>query len=296
MSIIGGGADGEHICPSDTVIQAQPYASQRAMEFCHLQHFKRLVKQQHPNLCFRLIGDGGDPPDFIICREGASLGLELTVFASPQRRERAALISDIHDRLIVAYDNGSLRGLTGIRIDLSFFKIGARPTRTGDAALSELVAQLDAIARVVRTPLPANWVYSAETHPAWASGEVDGGAVKWQVSSISNTPLRGSKFANHTGFEIEYTHREWLAPDEIQKTIEQCVRAKDKPGSGNDELLIVAGAPGKNGRAYPAEAMAVLHHLKNWQGLEINPQYLKRVFLDVWGPEKLYVIYEKSEN
>jgi hypothetical protein len=86
--MIASGKDGEVLSPPDNLIQLPAFSTKRAMEFSHLQHFRRLIKAQLPSLQFRLLGDGGDPPDFLLSRNGRKFGLELTVFGSPQRRER----------------------------------------------------------------------------------------------------------------------------------------------------------------------------------------------------------------
>ncbi len=281
--------------PPDIVMQREPYSSRRAMEFDHLQHFKRMLKVQHPDFYFRLEGDGSEPPDFFISRAGKRCGLELTVFAQPVRRERAAFFAKLQDRLIEAYDQGSLRRLEGIKIDLAFRDLGEKPVPVSESELAELIQQLEAISDTVRAPLPPNWVSSAELHPAFASGQVNDGILKWNVSSISNMPMRGSKLANHTGFEIEYTHREWMQAEDVQSALERCIQAKDKPNAGNDELLIVAGAPDRDGRAYPAEALLLGSFLAKWGGLKTEPKHINRVFVDLWGPERVQVIYSRTD-
>lgn len=131
--LLARGKDGEVLSPPDELIQLPAFATQRAMEFAHLQHFKRLIKSQLPHLQFRLIGDGTNPPDFFLSRSDAKFGLELTVFATPERRERAAFFTKLHDRLLLAYGKGRLRCLSGMKVDMAFGALGAWPANVDDA-------------------------------------------------------------------------------------------------------------------------------------------------------------------
>jgi len=133
--ILASGASGEVLLPPDEVMQFPSFVAKRAMEFAHLQHFKRMVKSQLPHLQFRLVGDGAEPPDFVLSRDNSHFGLELTVFATPQRRERAAFFSKLHDRLMLAHSKGRLRGLSGMKVDLAFGDLGVKPFAVNDASV-----------------------------------------------------------------------------------------------------------------------------------------------------------------
>lgn len=284
MLVVQGGP-GESIYPPDGVLQGPPFANKQAMEFTHLQHFKKSVKAHIPELQFRMIGMGDDPPDFLLHRNGVQFGLELTVFASPERRERASFISKIHDRLLDVYKSGRLQGLSGMRIDLAFGSLGGKPFQIDDALFNQLVDAWDDLGKLERPSMDIDVdIPSGE----WPTGTV--GALEWWVSSYSTQRMSGSKFANITGFEVEYTHREFSAVLDVAGSLSDIIKSKDHPAV--DELLIVAGGPDRNGRRYIAESMTAIHLLEGRKYTFDKPTHIKRVFVDVWGPDRAYLIYD----
>lgn len=283
--IIGIGKDGEVLSPPDDLIQLPAFATKRAMEFAHLQHFKRLIKSQLSHLQFRLVGDGTDPPDFFLSRHNAKFGLELTVFATAERRERAAFFSKLHERLLLAYGKGHLRGLAGIKVDLAFGELGARPVHVDDALFDQLVDVFDQLGRRKR-PSMASHVEIPSNE--WPNGAV--GPLNWYVSSYAEHPFRGSKLSNTTGFEVEYTHRQSTTTADVERAINERIMAKDR--AGVDELLIVAGGPDQTGKQFPAEAILASHLLKKETLAFVKPVHIQRVFVDVWGVERVYLIHD----
>ena len=283
--MISTGEDGELLSPPDDLIQLPGFATKRAMEFAHLQHFKRLIKTQLPDLQFRLLGDGADPPDFLLSRDATKFGLELTVFASAQRRERAAFFWKLHERLLLAYDKGRLRGLSGIKVDLAFGELGAKPVRVDDELFDQLIKAFDQLGRQNRPSMARDVEIPSDE---WPNGSV--GPLRWYVSSYADHPFRGSKLSNITGFEMEYTHREWTKTADVERAINERIVAKDR--GGVDELLIVAGGPDQAGRQFPAEALLASHLLEKGTPAFVKPAHIQRVFIDVWGTERVYLIHD----
>lgn len=290
LMLTGKSSSGEDFfVPPDNVFQVQPFSSKLAMEFAHLQHFKRLIKRQHPQLLFKLIGNNpSDPPDFYLSRSDVRFGLELTAFATAKRRERANFISKLHDRLIVEYERGALNGLSGLKVDISFGELGGKPFAIEPDAFEQLVGAFEELGSVMR-PIITEEMMVSPGDRGWPKGNV--GAIKWQVTLQCPLPLTGSKLANRTGFEVEYTHREWLTESEVLRALNESVLAKDRPV--NDELLIVAGGPDLFGRIYPAEGVVLTRLLnQSLDLLQTKPKHLKRVFVDVWGADRVYLIHE----
>lgn len=283
------GESGEVLSPPDEVVQLPSFATKRAMEFAHLQHFKRQLKSQFPHLQFRLIGDGLDPPDFLISRDGLRFGLELTVFTMPERRERAAFFSKLHDRLLLAYSKGRLRGLSGMKVDLSFGELGARPFAVDEASFEQLLNAFDQLGKLERPNISSDSAAEPDGISDWPSGKA--GLIEWYVSIYSNQPLRGSKLSNATGFEVEYTQRQWIKTDDVIRVISERISAKDREGRGVDELLIVAGGPDQAGRVFPAEAMLAHRLLESRATSIVKPLHIQRVFVDIWGLERLYLVH-----
>lgn len=292
--IIGTTIDGrEIITPSDRAFQRQPFGSKKAMEFEHLQHFKALVKQQHPEHGFSLVGDGADPPDFKIRRGEQIIGLELTMYTPHQRREQLKFFAKLQRKVGEMLDGGRIVGLSGIQIELSFGKLGGRPKPISDKAREDLIESFIGLTKKPREQLSGNWDLGYTPYPLGQEGSVENGTLHWHVSTVSDAPLRGSALANATGFELTYTHREDTSPEEISAQIQDCIASKDKPGA--DELLISAGAPDREGLQISAEAECLSMFMQNWHGLPVTPTYLKRVFLDVWGPERVFVLHNADK-
>lgn len=259
------------------------------MEFAHLQHFKQLIRSQLPHLHFRLLGDGPEPPDFVLSRDNSQFGLELTVFATPERRERAAFFSKLHDRLMLAHSKGRLRGLSGMKVDLAFGDLGVKPFAVTDASFEQLVGAFDQLGKQGRPSISRDATAAPVSAAEWPRGEA--GLIKWYVSAYSNQPFRGSKLSNATGFEVEYTQRQWVKTEGVARAINERISAKDRAGRGIDELLIVAGGPDQAGRAFPAEAMLAYHLLESRSTSIVRPVHIRRVFVDIWGPERLYLVH-----
>ncbi|MBC7994054.1 MAG: hypothetical protein H7Z15_12530 [Rhizobacter sp.] len=283
--IIATGEDGEVLSPPDDLIQLPAFSTKRAMEFSHLQHFKRLIKSQLPDLQFRLLGDGADPPDFFLSRSDTKFGLELTMFASAQRRERAAFFSKLHERLLLAYGKGRLRGLSGIKVDMAFGELGAKPVSVDDVLFDQLIEAFDKLGKQKRPSMAPDVEIPSDE---WPNGTV--GPLNWYASSYADYPFRGSKLSNIMGFEVEYMHRQWTTTAEVERAINERIMAKDR--AGVDELLIVAGGPDQAGRQFPAEAILASHLLEKGTPAFVKPAHIQRVFIDVWGAERLYLIHD----
>lgn len=281
-------------CPPDDVVQVRsPFPTLHAMEFEHLQHFKRLVKVQFPRLAFRLASSGSNPPDFMVYRtdDGVPFGMELTTFGFPtqERQSRAWKFARIHERLLKAYEGGRLAGLSGLKFDVSFGALdGSPPDGLDEATFGELVDALEDVAQLSRPSMETN----VDSSEAWPSGVVGGGSILWSLSGVTNGCFEGSMLAKRTGFEVECTVREWKTEGELRMQMDETIQAKDVPS--NQELLIVAGGPTQQGRMFPAGAVIAMQLVKAWHGPAKVPVHLRRIFLDVWGPEKIFLLYEKQ--
>lgn len=293
---------GGNFHPPDDVIQITgKFKSPQAMEACLLAHFKRLIEKQMPALAFRVAGYGANPPDFLIYRdlaEAASpFGLELTTFGFPteQRQQNHWHFTHWQERLLEAYEKGRLAGLSGLKFDISFGDLtGPAPKVVDEQAFDGLV---DALEGVAKLPMPAmskeageDWVMGGGEQ--WPEGTIANGAITWRMSGRSNVPFQGSMLAKNAGFEVEVTVREYKPQDEVVADMNATIKAKDCPT--NRELLIVAGGPTQSGRAFAASGVMAHRVLEQWAGPAEEPAYLHRVFLDIWGEEKVHVLYERT--
>ncbi len=163
--------------------------------------------------------------------------------------------------------------------------IAPPPVELDDTTLDELISDLEGITRIPRPALSAEavnepWPYALENKEKFS----------WTVSGQSNAPYTGSLLANQTGFEVEFAVREWQTLEELVRQMERTISEKDVPK--NCELFIVAGGPTEFGRIFPAGALLALQTLEAWHGPAVKPTNLRRVFLVVWGENKVYLLYE----
>lgn len=275
--------DGGVIQSVNSVVHVEPFTSKRAMEFAHLQHFKRVcaLVEQYEKYRWRLVGDGADPPDFVISRRGRVLGLELTAFASDERRKQTRFFGDIQTQFVEEYRKGRLRNLAGIRIEISFSKLGGVPSKISHEVLLELIDGFEALRRLPWEKTSSD-VKETVPFPLSESGTADSGRVTWYVSFLADGPLIGHGFSDETGFDVCHSYRGEMAVSEVLWLLEDCIRKKDR--AGNDELLISVSAPALDGRAYVDEGTTLRYALKTeWKGLSFVPIHLQRIFIDIWG-------------
>lgn len=283
---------GEQICLPDEVLQLrEPFPDIPAIERVHLDHFKRNLKLQMPSLAFTCEERvEKDPPDFLIKRasDPKQIGLELTTFGTPteDRQRRAWRFTRVHEHLLRAHANGRLRGLVGLKFDVSFGRLdGVQPQDLDDHLLDELVGALE---RVAKLPRP---VFSIDSpSEQWPLGSVGSDAILWSLSGSADGPWSGSMLANQTGFEVEMTVREWTTSAKVVDEMNKTIQGKDD--ARNEELLIVAGGPTKSGRCFRAGTVLGEVAARAWSGPAAKPLHLRRVFLDVWGAEKIFLLYE----
>ena len=287
--------------PPDDVIQVTPrFVDQRAMEAFHLAHFKRLVEHQLPALAFKVASYGANPPDFLIYRDLADatspFGLELTTFGFPtkERQQNHWNFSHWQKRLLEAYENGRLGGLSGLKFDISFGELsGPAPKEVDEQAFSELVDALEGVARLPMSAMSEvgcdDWVMG--NGDDWPEDTVADGAITWRLAGRGNGPFQGSALAKRAGFEVEITVREYKLQVDVVADMNATIKSKDCPT--NRELLIVAAGPAQSGRAFVASGVLARRAIEKWTGPAQRPSYLQRVFLDIWDEEKVYLLYER---
>lgn len=290
--------------PSDDVIQCTaPFRSARAVEANHLEHFKRLVQTQMPANAFHVASYGPDPlkaPDFLIYRDmedaAKPFGLELTTFGIPTevRQQNQWVFSHWHSRLLASYEEGRLGGLSGMKFDISFGDLsGPPPEKVDDVAFAELVDALEGVAKTPRSRFQLTFGTASPVSESgyWPEGSIAGGSIFWSLSGYSDSPFNTSALAQKTGFDLELTVREHKSHSDVVQDMNRTIEAKDVPE--NRELLIVAGGPTRSGKCFAASAMMAHRVMENWEGPVATPLHLRRVYLDIWGTEKVHLLYQR---
>jgi hypothetical protein len=225
----------------------QPFP-QRELELIHLRRFSTDHLLGTGLLPFGGIGDGTDPPDFVVGASDGPANLDCTALTLPERREVIALFTEVRRR-IVALPHPQLAHLAGYTVYLWFREEDrqVRPFRRNDpAAANELMQALAAY-----RPDPRQLqVDGGKGLPAQAPelGAVTtlAGATFYAIPFTNAVP--GTGFYGWTGFELGLAHTTWHDPERAWGEISRLVTAHDKPDV--DWLLISVGAPNRHGQVW----------------------------------------------
>lgn len=293
LIIIGEGETGSFVSTSNEVLHHQAFPTKVAMEFAHLQHFKSALAKLRHKYSWRLVGNNpSDPPDFFITRGEGSIGLELAQFASEGRRQQTKFFESIEERFLEAFHAGRLQNLAGIHVELSFRELGGKPMTLSDQTLGELIVGFESLRDRQWEAVRDATMTADSPFPLGATGSAGGGSVTWQVNSVATSAFHGGALADEAGFKLTHSYREWIEVGDVIQILDALIEKKDRPT--NDELLISAGGPDRDGRMYANEGSAIGIALGT-KGLrsQYTPTYLSRVFVDIWGGG-LFVVYDRD--
>lgn len=292
MLIIRTAANEKNLTLPDDTFKIPAFKNKQAMELAHLRHFHTNLQKEHPQYAFSEFWEGSDPPDFEIRRGEHIAGLELTMYTLPKRREQVKFFARIQEKAKELAKSGSLMGLDGIHVEISFGELGGKPSHIGEDVLNELMKEFIELTKRPREPIPLDGDFRNPPYPQGQEGWVGNGSIHWVVATVSNQPFRGSPLADATGFEMTYTHRAHTTCNQILDHLQNCINSKDKPGA--DELLISVGAPDTDGWLIFAESRGLTQCMEAWEGRTVPPKHLKRIFVDIWGQERIFVIHDED--
>lgn len=286
------------------LIETTREMSKPMLELYQFEHFERALKRNMPALALKL-KSAQDRPDFIARRNGKEVGVDMAAFAFEEWRAAAAQFRRFKESLRDAHRRGRLRTCGPVQVQLSFRNLGMPLARLEDKTLDELIAMLEALTVNESTYILMDAVNSlggAATmrDPAWmpyplgTSGRLSSGAAEWTCNCLLVPPF--CSFVRECGFRVVNSYGHTVTPTELKERFDTLVETHDDPSQGIEELVIVAGGPDKYGDGLPGEAMLAQVFLTKWQGEIAPPKSIRRVFLDIWGPESLHLLYDADRT
>jgi hypothetical protein len=285
----GESADGERVIyPAfDTPIQiASRFPSKEALERAQLEKYRLDYLLRFGEVPFEEVERGGDPPDFLVRRDGSPHRIDCAALALEEKRGAEALFSKLVDK-VAANDTASLRHLAGTEINIWFSSdtsdIGpGRPPRvTDDSKTQKLMEALqnfeldrqriaditaDMIAHGPPQKLPE------EVSPVEKEG------FGFHVASVDNWQPRDLLTAG-LGFGVSLSYALPIRKRGVREEIQRLVAAHDKEGI--EQLLLVIGGPNPDGIRFPAE-----HYLSLWLREDpvepVSARYIGQVTAHAW--------------
>ncbi len=282
------------------LIETTRQMSKPMLELYQFEHFERALQRNMPALALTLVS-AQDRPDFRARRNGKEVGVDMAAFAFDEWRAAAAQFRLFKESLRDAHRRGRLRPCGPVQVQLSFRDLGTPLARLEDKILDELIdvfealtvnesthILIDAINSLgeAATTMDAAWM----PYPLWASGQVAGGRAEWLCNCLLVPPF--CSFVRECGFRVVNSYGHTVTPAELTKRFDALVETHDDPSQGIEELVIVAGGPDRYGDGLPGEAMLAQVFLTEWRGEIAPPKSIRRVFLDIWGPESLHLLYD----
>jgi hypothetical protein len=263
--------------PLSWLHDAQPL-SKRDREAIHLRRFATDHLVATGSLACGRIGQGDDPPDFIVETADGLANLDCTAFTVAERREVVALFTEVRRR-IAAAPHPQFAHLAGYTIYIWFREEGqpARPFRRNDHAAADELMEALANYRPDPRQLQVATGRLPEQAPDLGAVTTLAGATFYAVPFTNAAP--GTGFYAWTGFELGLAYTTWHDPPNAWGEIDRLVAAHDQPKL--DWLLISVGAPNQHGQLFPSEEALMRFLLNHPQPLP-TPQHISRVTLHSW--------------
>jgi hypothetical protein len=251
------------------------------LESLHLQRAGVDARLATGSDLFHGIEKGGDPPDAIVSISDQRFGWELTTYSIENRRLAHDLFIRVRGK-VALQQRHRVSHLAGHIIYMWFGMnrpgAGLPYRRNDDAAVDQLVEAL-----VKYQPDPTHYLVDAQGGPprqlpaGFDSVDAPGDVAFFCTPFTNAVPT--SPLFSLTGLELGLAYQSvHSAPAEWVK-LRAAVSRKDR--SGNDVLLISAGAPDRFGNQYPAEEVLASFLLDHPEPLESN--HLSAILLHFWS-------------
>jgi hypothetical protein len=293
FSILMTTVDGnEHFQISDstcTVYDFEGELNKQQLELVQLKHYQEKVKKIRPEFNFE-IESQADRPDFKVCQNNKIHGVDVTEFAFTKRRSAFAQFREVKELLRKAYREGELRSCRGLQINLSFPARDKLRTNQLGNAVKQLVSALNTY--YFDGNVPDDWVNTPGPgpFPLGESGISDDALVSWYV--VGNLPA-GNSFYKECNFNVEHQYAENVDKNDVRAQLEKIINKHDKPDQNIDELVIVASGPDKYGEAIIDESAICNVFINRWKGSISEPKNIKRIVIDSWNSNDIYVLYDR---
>jgi hypothetical protein len=293
----GHTADGERVIyPAfDTPIQiASPFPSKEALERAQLEKYRLDHLLHFGKVPFEEVERGGDPPDFLVRRDGTPHRIDCAALALQEKRKAENLFSKLVHK-VAANDTASLRHLAATEIKIWFSPdtsdIGpGLPHRAADnSAVQRLVETLQNFeldrqrAAEIAADIAAHGfpqTFPEEVAPVQKEG------FGFHVVPVDNWQPRDPLTAR-LGFSVSLQYALEIRERGVHAEIQRLVSAHDN--GKIDQLLLVISGPNLDGIRFPAE-----HYLGLWLGEDpvepVSARYIGQVTAHAWFDGGLFDI------
>ncbi len=256
------------------------------VERAHLERFRCDYLVRQGEMPFDGVERGGDPPDFVVRKGSARIGVDCAVLTVGQRRRgyRRFLEFLAH---VAAQDPGPFAALRDC-IVTTWFNVevsdGGLPPGAHERALIDEMTDLLRTARPDREKIAAfNQEVAVsgfpETFPA-DLGNIhtasDGSG--FNIAPVTPGTLQGT-FAEQMGFACELNMSVQVAESDLRDEIQRLINKHDQPMI--DHLLLTVGGPDTYGLRYPGEEL-VARMLLAGAATGLAAQRLKRVTVHLY--------------
>lgn len=251
------------------------------LELFHLQRAGVDAKLAKGADLFQAAEKGSDPPDALVHVNGQQSGWELTTLSIESRRLSHDLFNRVRAKLAFQQRH-RISHLTGHTVYM-WFGMAAQASglpyrRNDEAAVDQLIDALSAY-----QPDPAHYTYSTENGmPAQLTAgfravEAPGDVAFFCTPFVGGVPT--SPLFTMTGMEVGLAYQSVHSVRAEWAKLREPIRKKDR--SGNNVLLISAGAPDRLGSMYVAEEVLADFLLQHPEPVEIKN--LSAVLLHFWS-------------
>jgi|GEM_PF-5441782 len=233
--------------------------------------------------------EGGDPPDFIVYRDGKPCNLDLVQFTYSKRRRANAIFEKIKEEFKKCEPIRFVE-LSGTFVYVDFGRDGKRGsslpfTKKESEYIDKLLIELSEFKvdgkKWETKELP-------EKLPELNDGESEGGAG-FLVAPMSDA-VPATPFFYKMGFELGLAYYTRLSTSDAWKELVDRVYSHDKESI--EEILISAGAPNEAGLCFPSDEAFILLALNNPPAENpLQPKFVKSVVVHIWSTGAIWEIY-----
>ena len=233
---------------------AESRSDRWANERLHLDRYCTDFLLRHGESPYERIERGGEPPDFLCSVGDAQRGVECTQMTVAERRQAFGLFKRVRAAVTRSAEQSRSRfaALRGLAVYMRFEGLNGQPEFPPAASDAAAVAEIvDELAKF-RPEIDPTWVPSGplpEQAPPVTIARTNLGC-SFHAAPLMNA-LPDTPFFTSTGFELGFGLQTVHRPESAWRQLAEIIERKDRVA--NDELIITAGGPDRDGYSYPSE-------------------------------------------
>lgn len=251
----------------------------RHLELLQLERFRSDHIFGLQEVPFLDIGDGADPPDFVVTTSRGTSGIECTSFAVAGRREALALFGRVRSALL-GRPRMELAHLSGFIVYIWFGGEGSldRPFRRTDDQAGENLIRALCDYRPHLSQMRVEGASLPEQAPNPRVVRTASGASFYGMPLLLTAP--STILFALLGFEVGLAFSTTHTPESVWEEISRLINDHDQPGV--DVLLVSVGAPNRHGQVFPSDEAVARFAIEHPRQLAV-PSNIGRVTMHFWG-------------